>query len=197
MLLGSCEKSDQSIHETRGDEKEMKIELNPGRIVTVYHPSDVPPVSIWAEQDAIFVEHNLGEDGTANRLSGNTFRVWLKSKESGRVWISRNQSPEARTMGLKDSSLYEDQNGDGIVDYKRNSDGVFRVAEIIWEKIGDIPAVPPDELNQRIDTHRNSLGSRELDQNAEQAGAEQPATRPVVESEGDDKPQPEAEGRSR
>jgi hypothetical protein len=32
---------------------------------------------------------------------------------------------------------------------------------------------------------------------AEQAGAGQPATRPESDSEGDDKPQPEAEGRSR
>jgi hypothetical protein len=34
-------------------------------------------------------------------------------------------------------------------------------------------------------------------QPGEQAGAGQPATRPVVEPEGGDKPQPEAEGRSR
>ena len=33
--------------------------------------------------------------------------------------------------------------------------------------------------------------------NAEQTGTGQPATRPVVEPEGGDKPQPEAEGRSR
>ena len=32
---------------------------------------------------------------------------------------------------------------------------------------------------------------------SEQAGAGQPATRPVDKSEGGDKPQPEAEGRSR
>jgi ankyrin repeat protein len=37
---------------------------------------------------------------------------------------------------------------------------------------------------------------RHLNQ-AEQAGTGQPATRPVFESEGSDKPQPEAEGRSR
>ena len=37
----------------------------------------------------------------------------------------------------------------------------------------------------------------ETKQEAEQAGTGQPATRPVFESEGSDKPQPEAEGRSR
>jgi hypothetical protein len=36
-----------------------------------------------------------------------------------------------------------------------------------------------------------------IDQEAEQAGAGQPATRPESDSEGGDKPQPEAEGRSR
>jgi hypothetical protein len=36
-----------------------------------------------------------------------------------------------------------------------------------------------------------------LKSNSEQAGAEQPATRPESKSEGSDKPQPEAEGRSR
>ena len=37
----------------------------------------------------------------------------------------------------------------------------------------------------------------EMDQEAQQAGAGQPATRPESKSEGGDKPQPESEGRSR
>lgn len=45
--------------------------------------------------------------------------------------------------------------------------------------------------------HLKSLERRISNQEAEQAGAGQPATRPESKSEGSDNPQPEAEGRSR
>jgi hypothetical protein len=53
----------------------------------------------------------------------------------------------------------------------------------------------------KILTRRNDLLTIEAKKNskleAEQAGTGQPATRPESKSEGSDKPQPEAEGRSR
>jgi hypothetical protein len=54
------------------------------------------------------------------------------------------------------------------------------------------------ELLTKIATAYDLPAVRTLDQTkSEQAGAGQPATRPVVKPEGGDKPQPEAEGRSR
>ena len=49
------------------------------------------------------------------------------------------------------------------------------------------------DMRQDPRSIRKSLGDRK----SQQPGAEHPATRPVVEPEGGDKPQPEAEGRAR
>ncbi len=46
-------------------------------------------------------------------------------------------------------------------------------------------------------TKRLLLGTTQLPKSGEQDGTGQPATRPELKSEGSDKPQPEAEGRSR
>ena len=56
-------------------------------------------------------------------------------------------------------------------------------------------------LTKRAAKLKNMAESKEwriyLKTNGEQVGTGQPATRPVVQPEGGDKPQPEAEGRSR
>jgi hypothetical protein len=70
----------------------------------------------------------------------------------------------------------------------------IRVAGNSGSKLFDEPMKShlTDWIGQRMD----ELQEQERKE-AEQAGTGQPATRPVLKSEGSDKPQPEAEGRSR
>ena len=58
----------------------------------------------------------------------------------------------------------------------------------------DLPEWFDDIIKKNL-AKMSAVESKE--QEAEQAGAGQPATRPESKSEGSDKPQPEAEGRSR
>jgi hypothetical protein len=61
-------------------------------------------------------------------------------------------------------------------------------------------AIPEDGIAsaEKVFEHRSRLDHRKHKyEEAEQAGTGQPATRPELKSEGSDKPQPEAEGRSR
>ncbi|NBO66780.1 MAG: hypothetical protein EBU88_18375 [Acidobacteria bacterium] len=65
------------------------------------------------------------------------------------------------------------------------------VEQILQTGISDI--TKSERLRERFEW----IYTRQFNRNAEQAGAGQPATRPVVDPESGDKPQPEAEGRSR
>jgi hypothetical protein len=68
------------------------------------------------------------------------------------------------------------------------------VCEAIFEEVKKslhrYPRIPRFDLDEVLSPSEDS-------KNAEQAGTEQPATRPESKSEDDDKPQPEAEGGSR
>ena len=97
-------------------------------------------------------------------------------------------------------------------DYRLEPD-VSKLVGCTLEESGDMPSEQghyfeltgfcgSEWFELRIYSERYDLLLGEADINsmkpqAEQAGAGQPATRPVVEPEGSDKPQPEAEGRSR
>ena len=70
-----------------------------------------------------------------------------------------------------------------------------RLMDYIRVDMDDLMHLAPEEIAQKIsDDVRSRLG---INEEAEQAGAGQPATRSESDSEGGDKPQPEAEGRSR
>lgn len=163
LALVSCDQSSDSRQKVGwSPEQHIDIELESEGMITVRHPGDVPAVTLLWEEDAIVVNQNLGGDGAPINMSGNIVRVWLKGQKDGRIWVKRNNSDEELVSSGGDSSHYEDYDGDGVVDYKRNGDGVFRVAEIVWEKIGDIPDVPPEAPNRRIDTHKG-LTEAQLD----------------------------------
>ena len=174
LAVVSCDQTSQSnIDDDKIEEQRIDVSLEPEGLITVHHPDDVPPISLIWEEDGIVVNQNLGKDGALFSMSGNVVRVWMKGQKEGRIWIKRNSSDEELVAGDGDRSLYEDYDGDGVVDYKRNGQGVFRVAEIVWEKIGDIPDVPPDAPNLRVDTHKNPA-------KAQQGVGGQPATPPRV-----------------
>jgi hypothetical protein len=71
--------------------------------------------------------------------------------------------------------------------------------EAIKQAIGDLPVVLTFEPGRLIFSEVSvpSGAQNARDQEAEQAGTGQPATRPGSKSKGSDKPQPESEGRSR
>ena len=82
------------------------------------------------------------------------------------------------------------------------------VSEVCGWLFGCLPATPEVEQmlqtgisdatkSERLRERFEWIYTRQFNRNAEQDGAGQPATRPVDEPEGGEKPQPEAEGRSR
>ena len=78
----------------------------------------------------------------------------------------------------------------------RAGGGEFHVTRYIWSE-GKWKEEFTDSLRWREEDDKLDVIRREHHLKAEQAGTEQPATRPESKSEGGDKPQPEAEGRSR
>ena len=72
-------------------------------------------------------------------------------------------------------------------------DRKFMLCGTPWAQPIRIPIIP----NRIPMNHRQLIAVGEITKTAEQAGTGQPATRPESKSEGGDKPQPEAEGRSR
>jgi hypothetical protein len=191
LAFASCDQSSEPKSQNgHAEQQRIDVSLEREGIITVHHPGEVPPISLFWEEDGFIVNHNLGKDGAPFSIGGNVFRVWMRGQKEGKIWVTRGCSDEELLAGDSDRSQYVDYDGDGVVDYKRNGDGVFRVSEIVWEKIGDIPDVPPDAPNPRVDTHQNPT-------KAQQGVAPQSATRSESDSEGGDKPQPESETRSR
>jgi hypothetical protein len=119
-----------------------------------------------------------------------------------------------REWWFRDGREYRDRNGDGIVDWEATGEGRYTddfgvykednnydgYYEREYESGGACYTVNYDkEIREHVPhIHRVYRPTRTIRKSkAEQTGTGQPATRPVDEPEGSDKPQPEAEGRSR
>lgn len=115
---------------------------------------------------------------------------WLKHVEE--VDVEHQEAAKSS----KGTVLHSDVNGDGIPDYLYGANGRYKVSSIVYDNfdtsvasfdVHELPPVTPDQV------FPVSRGPGE----AQRDGIGQPATRPESKSEGGDKPQPEAEERSR
>ena len=129
----------------------------------------------------------------AGNPAGAAIVVWYLLKNSGDVIGFFGDELDAPFPGISygETSNYPDQT-DRILN-ELIQEGILTDCGILWQDEDNPTAYTRDIRNAWMPADLLVPPTRL----AEQAGAGQPATRPVVEPEGGDKPQPEAEGRSR
>jgi hypothetical protein len=119
------------------------------------------------------------------KIKKSDMQNWLLSEEKGSRWLVRRV-----TIVDADLILVRLSDGNGAEDLLFDRD-----YEKHWTIIRRAPLGDSKPKDQRRGHRLTTLSFPEP--KAQQAGAGQPATRPESDSEGSDKPQPEAEGRSR
>jgi hypothetical protein len=112
---------------------------------------------------------DLGDSELARKRRAACFRNW------GKIHVFAG--PPDQTEGFERT--------DFLVYLKKNSDGFY------------IPVTGDSDSDSAIRELNRPNVAAKLTNQAEQGGTGQPATRPELKPEGGDKPQPEAEGRSR
>jgi hypothetical protein len=168
--------------------------------VNLNYRSKIPKESLADAQEVFKLRNKLGHTGVNRSLPPNRgYAGFLFKIEGDAVVVGSviNGSP-ADKADLRDGDVIHSLNGESIAD--PNLGVPEKLTSIIskW-KVDDEIEIEVQRGDERHELRLKLFSAADLQERmqSEQDGTEQPATPPESDSEGNDKPQPESEGRSR
>jgi hypothetical protein len=108
-------------------------------------------------------------------------------------WVEVGDDNTIKFISQGDTILFND----GKMNFKAEPSGDSSINVDFSSTVLGIVVFEYSKENDSIAALGDTFKRKKSNQEVEQAGTGQPATRPLSDSEGSDKPQPEAEGRSR